>query len=137
MPSGARLVLSVVGAVLLVGGLGLFLSNFGSGGISMGTAISGMFMFGIGGAMLQFGLRKAMAELAATDTEVAVEHASGAAGRGLGAGLKDAGVLSSQQVIKVRCASCGALDSEDAVYCSACGNRVDGRRTPFKARIPR
>lgn len=136
-----RRTLQVVGLCLLVAGLLLFTvggllpmfaliggepdeESFRAFGASIVVAVlvTGLAMFMIlGGAICAaLGFRKPMAELAATDTELAVEHASAALGRGLARG----GVGGGQRVVRVKCRSCGHLEAEDAAYCSKCGKAV-------------
>ncbi len=121
------------GAFLVVVGVGLLIWNMAtmeppSGpddpGTGMGSAFVGFSLFGFGGfvavgslALASFAFRKSLSELAATDTEVAVEHSAGAFARGM-RGV--AGMGAPSTVVKVKCRSCGYLDSEDAKFCSGC-----------------
>lgn len=141
MSAGQRRVLQVGGVLCLVAGLVLFLMgplaalrSFGSaasgdGGVEdavggmMGLVLFsflGMLFLVAGAVMARFGFMRPVAELTATETAGALEHAAGAAGRGLrGAGL-GAG-REGGEVVKVKCRGCGFLDSEDARFCSGCG----------------
>lgn len=117
-----------VGGALTLTGVVLFVSNLmamgGSAspsGNGLASGVVGMALFGAGGfvsvgafGLLGFAFRKPLSELAATDTEVAVEHSAGALARGIrGGGLGGA-------IVKIKCRSCGYLDSEDAKFCSGC-----------------
>jgi len=131
---GTRSALRAVSVVLLVAGLGLFLaavfamfSGF-AGGPEDGLRddpfapmrnfvlllFAGVFCVGAGGALARIAFLKPVAEVFATETEGALRTAAGAVGEGLAAGGLGHGV-------KVRCRSCRALDSEDARFCSSCG----------------
>jgi hypothetical protein len=86
-------------------------------------AFGGMALFMVGGVLMGLGFMRPMAEISATETAHAVEHTSAAMGRGLSKGLRQDGFQwggNARPVVKVRCRSCGALDSEDAKFCSAC-----------------
>ncbi len=120
-----------VGALMTVAGIVLLVTNMltmtpPSGpddpGTGAGGAFVGFLLFGLGGfvfvvsfGLMGFAFRKPLSELAATDTEVAIEHSAGALARGIrgGGGLGGA-------IVKVKCRSCGYLDSEDAKFCSGC-----------------
>ncbi len=142
MTDGQRRGFQIGGIVCLVLGLPLMfggpLIGFMSSASSMSEP-SGFFSGFIGGAvamfvgflfvaaglfMAKFGFMKAYTEVAATETAGAVEHASAAGGRGLGRGLRESGAmdsLSGRTIVKVRC-DCGYLETEDAKFCSDCGN---------------
>ncbi|MEA3202700.1 MAG: hypothetical protein QOI63_366 [Thermoplasmata archaeon] len=78
----------------------------------------GIVLLAVGSKLTRLGFLRAAAELVATETEGAVEHVGAAAGRGWSSG---AGTV---QVVKVKCRSCGFLETEDAAYCSHCGKTV-------------
>lgn len=125
--------LVLVGGILLAVGVILFGMPFiavpmamGSGSFdgvasSFAFAFPGIILIAIGGMMLKFGLLKPVAEIVATETGGAVEHSSAATGRGLARGLREGGLAVGGPQVKVRCRSCGGLDSEDARFCSSCG----------------
>lgn len=97
----------------------------------------GMFLLAAGSFCLQVGFLKVAADIVSTETAGAVEHSSAALGRGLRqGGVGGMHSSSIREVIKVRCPSCGALDSEDAVYCSSCGDSMTAK-TPAKPRKSR
>lgn len=135
MHPGVRRLLQVVGPLLLVSGIVLFLfggftlitgfPGAADGGSldgatshaarSVGLAVGGMVLIGLGSTASRFGFLKPVAELAATETAGAVEHAARAAGRGW---------RGDGAVVRIKCRSCGALETEDAVFCSQCGEKV-------------
>jgi hypothetical protein len=81
------------------------------------VVMMGMIVAFLGAVMVKFGFLKPVSEIVATETAGAVEHASGALGRG----LAGAGIGTGRHQIKVRCRACGFLDTEDARFCSGCG----------------
>ena len=125
-----RRTLQVGGSVLFISGLVLFgLAIVTMVGTDLATAssaipqaavfgFSGVLLLGVGGTMSKFGFLKPVSEYAASEMAGAVEHAAGAVGRGLSA----SGVGGA--VVKVRCRGCGYLESEDARFCSSCGDAV-------------
>lgn len=139
-----RLVLRVVGVAIVVVALGLIAFGFNrifltDSGVSMsdpgwfdaeqehakpGTValFIGMPLLALGGWIVWLAFLKPLTEIVATETGGAVEYGAGRAGRGFGAGLKQAGALAG--VVKVRCRGCGFLDSEDARFCSGCGQAM-------------
>jgi hypothetical protein len=137
---GKRLL--IVGLVLFVSapvvfGLSAFLgfSSFLSGGpaafgflpfLAFPVAVAGLVCIFIGAVHMQFGYAKAGSEIMATETGGAVEHSSAAWSRGLGRGLKESGFSlgGAREVVKVKCRSCGYLESEDARFCSKCAKPV-------------
>ena len=127
-----RRALQVGGSLLFASGLVLFGlavvtmvgSDLASGPSALSRAavfgFSGVLLFGVGGTMAKFGFLRPISEYTASETAGAVEHAAGAVGRGLTA----SGVGTSGAVVRVRCRSCGFLESEDARFCSSCGGAV-------------
>jgi hypothetical protein len=132
---GGRRALIIGGAVLLIVGavlIGLFVVQFGNAVASgvLGALPNfylmflGMPLVVVGLFIVMLGSRKALVELAATDSAPAVQHLAHAAGTG----LASTGFGSSQ--VKVRCLHCGSLDSEDAAYCSKCGKSMRAAPAP-------
>ena len=136
----ARTTCRVVGILLLVVGLVLFvmaplsaisgMSDFQDGGspaTSMGSFVvfgfTGVLCIGIGGFLTRLGFLRVASEIVATETSGAVRHAADAFGRGFAGGARSAGFDGSatQQVVRLKCRSCGFLESEDARFCSKCG----------------
>ncbi len=130
----AGVIMTAAGAILTLTGFIMFASSMGDFDMTPPLAEFGMFAVGgfllVGGmAVARFGFRKPLAEIAATDTAVAVEHSTAAAGRGFSKGIRDAGGLgmvmgTNGTIVKVKCRSCGYLDSEDAKFCSDCGKAL-------------
>lgn len=143
MQPGTRRGLQIGGIVCLVIGLPLMMGAplLGLGGAVVGMGAGPEAMFGsfaaavalsmlgfvlvvAGLLMVRFGFMKAVSEVTATETAGAVEHASGAVGRGVGKGLADAGHSLGGAVVRLKCRACGYLDSEDASFCSGCGQAM-------------
>ncbi len=91
-------------------------------------AAVGMVLMGIGGWALRFGLIRPVASFVAEEASPALETASMAIGRGWGEGRSSVGSTpvapAVETVVKVKCKNCGYLDSEDATYCSKCGQKL-------------
>jgi hypothetical protein len=107
----------------------LFRDPFGAaplGFLLMGLAsllgFAGVACLGIGGYYLRLGYLRAAAEFVASETGGAFESVAEAGARGAGRGwAHSAGTV---QVVRVKCRSCGFLESEDARFCSKCGKAV-------------
>ena len=136
---------TTVGAVLLVVGLALFVGSvlpvflafgsfqsdpFGSFGAIAGVmmlsfflGVLGIVLLGIGGFMLRLGLIRPVASYVAGEASPAITTAATALGAGLrqGMGSVAAATAPVATTVKVKCRNCGYLDSEDATYCSKCG----------------
>ena len=144
MSSGARRTCQVLGALFTGGGVVLFfwgfigfalagrdrVASFGQSGADpvdywILSLVAMPFLI-VGSILLKFGFMKPVSELVATETSGAVEHSSSAWGRGAGGGLREAGFSfgSPREVVKVKCRSCGFLESEDARFCSQCAKPV-------------
>ena len=141
--------LRLIGIVLLVVGLVMFLAGavYMLGGVTAPTMATdpsawfsssvahmlggfviiavGMVLMGIGGFALRFGLIRPVTSFVAEEASPALETASMAIGRGWGEARTQLGQTApppaAATVIKVKCKNCGYLDSEDATYCSKCG----------------
>lgn len=88
-------------------------------------AFPGFILVAVGGTLLRFGYMKPLAEIGATETADAAEHTSTAMARGLGRGLQESGwSMGGRDIVKVKCRSCGFLESEDARFCSQCAKPV-------------
>lgn len=150
--SGARL--RWIGVVLLAAGFVLFLvsavlpffamigfmsnpfghNGFGFGGFgSMMASIMlsfvlgtiGIVLIGIGGYALRLGLIRPVTGYVAVEAAPAIRTAAAA----LGGGLHDAGFGSGPATgaradVRVKCRNCGYLETEDAEFCSKCGQRL-------------
>jgi hypothetical protein len=133
MSPGTRRVLQVVGVVLVAVGLWLF----GSTAVSMSDGLDpdnrnslvlsgfgGVLLFGLGGMIASLGFRKPLAELAATETEVAVAHSGAAAGAGLKRAMGEGVLSAGRPLVKVKCHACGDLSDEQSKYCGSCGKAL-------------
>jgi hypothetical protein len=87
-----------------------------------------MLAFFLGGVLVAGGATLAklafagpVAGVLATETEGAVEVTASAVGRGLRAGMAGGAVGT---VVKVKCRSCGYLETEDAKFCSQCSTAL-------------
>lgn len=81
-------------------------------------AIGGALML-VGTMLLRLGFLRPISELVATETEGAMETVGGAVGRGWSSTRPN-----PASDIRVRCKACGNLESENAKFCSACGEQV-------------
>lgn len=150
MTDGQRRGLQVGGVVCLVIGLGLFIMGPIATVLSIGMPTSDLDTFGYqaqsgfitfaimgflaflfiaaGSTMMRFGFLKPVSEIVATETGGAVEHAGERAGAGLGRGWAQSGMVTAgaptREVVKIKCRGCGYLESEDARFCSGCGQAV-------------
>lgn len=82
---------------------------------SMGLFAGGGLLLVVGVALSGMAFAKPLSEVSATETQGAVEVTAAAFGRGLQTGFGK-----QQTLVKLRCRSCGSLDSEDAKFCSQC-----------------
>ena len=141
----------IIGIILLVAGIGLFLfgitniftvfttptdwANFAQQSSNMmGSFVIGGFSIVIGFALIGFGYQmyfathiRGLARFAATETAPAAEVMTEAVASGLSRGLTKEGrspFSSSKEVIKLKCRNCGYLETEDADFCSKCGERM-------------
>lgn len=81
-------------------------------------------LVGFGGGLISLGTVRPMYRYLAGESSDAVEIASDAVARGLAKGGLQAGTAEPappSAVVKVKCRNCGYLDSDDATYCSKCG----------------
>ena len=98
-----------------------------------------MFFFPLGGMLIMVGLvmiyysqLRRITSYMATETAPAVTTTTHAAGDGLMTGINEAGGIkinmanqgATKEIIKVKCPHCGYLESEDAEFCSKCGNKI-------------
>jgi len=143
IPAGATLFglsgprLRQLGIGLLVVGFLLFLLSFvpvflafnrfmedpfGSSGSMFGSFFLSI-MSGAGGFALRLGLVRPVTGYVATEAAPAIETAATA----FGTGLRDAGFGApgaGGTVVRVKCRNCGYLETEDAEFCSKCGQRL-------------
>lgn len=144
---GVKQVLRVIGGILLGVGIILIIIGFitfigfgflsGPGIASFGTVALGMFatfigfaMAGAGAFLLYLSFMGSVAKFYADETKPAVRTMGEGAGEGLATGIRNGGGIEARSskkhkdVIKVKCRGCGYLDTEDATYCSKCGEKM-------------
>ena len=100
----------------------------------MGTFIIGGIALFIGFAMFGFGLQlfltanaRAISKYAATEAAPAASIMTEAVASGFSKGMKGSGIglgSSEREVIRIKCRNCGYLETEDADFCSKCGQRM-------------
>jgi uncharacterized membrane protein len=143
--SGAKL--RRMGAILLIVGIVMFLVSslpaflamnrvaadpFQPGGFDL---VSGSFflsfllgsigfiLIAVGAIALRLGMVQPVSGYLATEAGPAIRTASSA----IGAGLRDVGfgpAAAPPTVVRVKCRNCGYLETEDAEFCSKCGQRI-------------
>lgn len=82
---------------------------------SMGLFAGGGFLLVVAAGLSGVAFAKPLSEVQATETQGAVEVTATAIGRGLRQGFGR-----QEALVKLRCRSCGSLDSVDAKFCSQC-----------------
>jgi len=129
--SKTKMIMRAIGIPLII--IGIILSiygwtNFGTSSFEDSSTYAMYFMLGSAMAVIGFILTylsvfRHVANFYATEASPAIKTASHA----LGSGLKESGVIGSteqKEVVKVKCRHCGYLESEDAEFCSKCGQKV-------------
>jgi hypothetical protein len=130
-------------ALVILGGLSLFSVFTSSPNFDdFNTFVSKQMMsFIIGGAFLMIGFicitvgyqlyfvthLRGIARYTATETAPATEIMTEAVASGLSRGFaKEGGSPFSQgkEIVKIKCRNCGYLETEDADFCSKCGERI-------------
>jgi hypothetical protein len=102
------------------GGFGLVAGSFF---LSFLLGAVGVILVGVGGLALRLGMVRPVSGYLATEAGPAIRTASSA----IGAGLRDVGFGPSAApptVVRVKCRNCGYLETEDAEFCSKCGQRM-------------
>jgi len=125
-----KLLMRMIGIPLLVVGLLLIVNtflNFGTNSFiearsQMNMFALGSFMVVIGFGLVRVSLTRPVSEYYATELSPATEIT----GRSIGNGLYQSGFGRSEpkEIIKIRCSHCGYLETEDARFCSKCGNKI-------------
>lgn len=134
-----------LGVVLIAVGIALFLGSmlpvffaisslmadpFGSSGGIFGAFIlsfclgaAGLIILAIGGIALRFGMIRPVASYVAAEAGPAITSVAESAGLGFRGGFGGTPVAApdAHPDVRVKCRNCGYLDSEDATYCSKCG----------------
>lgn len=118
------LIVAITGIVLLIVGI------TGTGGFGL-SAIGGFTMV-IGFAMVGFGMQFYLASKAgkisnyiAKATGDSAKYTAEKVTDGFATGLQKHGMsLGGKETIKVKCRNCGYLETEDAEFCSKCGQTM-------------
>jgi vacuolar-type H+-ATPase subunit I/STV1 len=123
----------IAGIAVLIYGLAPFFgafgnpwfSDFGSVAVGMFVAFGGGVLAMVGLIMVRMGALRAVTRYVAHEVSPAVETVTGAATTGVRrAGGLPLTVGSTEEVVKVRCQSCGALNDEADDYCGQCGKKL-------------
>jgi len=129
---GIGVVLFFLAFVPVLLAMNQFISNpFGSApGSIMGSFILsfvisaiGILLMGAGGFALRLGLIRPVTSYVASEASPAIQTAATA----LGEGFREAGFGAASPggtVVRVKCRNCGYLETEDAEFCSKCGQRL-------------
>ncbi len=138
------MVLFVVGGGLLIIGVASIFSamtaptdwdNFSaSSSQRMGNFIIGAILLSVGSACAGAGYKlyfvthiRGLARYTAVETAPAAEIMTEAIGSGLSRGFVkegDSPFSQGKEVIRIKCRNCGYLETEDADFCSKCGEKV-------------
>jgi hypothetical protein len=122
------IIIALLGAISLIYGF----TNFFSMGMTaiLFTAAGWLMILG-GGALVYACQLRRISSYIATETAPAVTTATHAVGEGFMGGVNQAGGIQinttatqTKEIVKVKCPHCGYLDSEEAVFCSKCGNKI-------------
>jgi len=111
-----------------LGGIGNFFGGFG-------VLALGFVLLFFGGALIYFSQLRRVTSYVANEVSPAVTTMTHAAGEGIASGLKEGGGIAlnvnspqttatAAATVKIKCRSCGYLESEDAQFCSKCGNKL-------------
>jgi hypothetical protein len=95
--------------------------------IGGGMTFLGFFLIGIGYQLYAATHIRGFARFAATETAPATKIMTEAIASGLSRGFSEEGgspFSSTKEVIKLKCRNCGYLETEDADFCSKCGERI-------------
>lgn len=133
------IVLIIIGLVLFIG-FGIFagpptsegslMKGFGTAALGMIASFAGFVMVGIGAMLLYLSFLGTVAKFYADETQPAVRTMGEGAGEGVATGIRKGGGIGERSgrkrkdVVKVKCRGCGYLDTEDATYCSKCGEKL-------------
>lgn len=136
---GVGIILIIIGSITFIGFGFLFRSStspesafkgFGTVALGMIASFIGFVMAGAGAFMLYLSFLGSVAKFYADETKPAVRTMGEGAGEGLATGIRNGGGIETRSsrkrkdVVKVKCRGCGYLDTEDATYCSKCGEKL-------------
>ena len=106
-------------------GFGGFSSFASSVAMSFVLSAIGLVLMAIGGFTLRFGLVRPVASYLAVEASPAIQTEAAALASGLrAAGFGATHAAGSRPDVRVKCRNCGYLDTEDAEFCSKCGQRM-------------
>jgi flagellar basal body-associated protein FliL len=140
----------IYGIILLIVGIGIIifavmnlftvfssfpnLDNPGDIGGQMGSFFLGGILLIVGFVCVSFGYKlyfvthlRGIARYAAVETAPAAEIMTEAVAGGLSKGFAKGGgspFSQGKEVVRVKCRNCGYLETEDADFCSKCGEKV-------------
>lgn len=83
----------------------------------------GIVLLVIGAIALRFGMIRPVSSYVATEAAPAIQTAAAA----LGGGLREVGFgapAAPSPDVRIKCRNCGYLETEDAEFCSKCGQRL-------------
>jgi len=128
----------ILGLILTIFGFVKQSTPFGSSNWFEESSSGMLFIFGgislatFGFVLLFVSFIRRISGYVATETRPAIRTASSGLGAGVAEGIREGGGIkfdietqgSSKEVVKVKCRSCGFLDTEDATFCSKCGSKL-------------
>jgi hypothetical protein len=133
-------IMVIIGLVGLVTGIVLYIVGFTIDTFIIAPLVIGGFLLVISFGVLAFGLQirfaanagkyarymaretAPAANIMMKKTAPGMKTAAGAVAEGIAEGLGKEGMsLGGKEVVKIKCRNCGYLETEDAEYCSKCG----------------
>lgn len=140
-----KIFLRLIGIIMIVFGIILAFIGYNQQNVSMDSegwfeqSSAGSFKIFIGLGLLGFGFMllyisfiRRVSHYMATETQPAITTVGEGVGTGVARGINKGGGItlnmqsqnSPREVVKIKCRSCGYLDSEDATFCSNCGSKI-------------
>ena len=123
-----RIALVLAGIPLVM--IGALISHIGFRDFIPSYFMGGFGLSIVGAMMIYLGALRLATRVIAQEVGPAVRITGRNVGGGVTRGINDAGGIrltmdgggsGSKETVKIRCRNCGYLESEDAVYCSKCG----------------
>ncbi len=140
------IIVLIIGVIVLMIGISKMSNNslddesFNETSTGMFTTFAGVAFLMFGGMLLYYSVVGRVASYFADEYSPAIETGTEAFGAGITRGIQRGGGLKFQiestdqqpvssarqqkEVIKIKCRSCGYLETEDAEFCSKCGNKI-------------
>jgi ribosomal protein L40E len=100
---------------------------FGQFAIGGFASVVGFAFIGFGAQLFLTAHARAISRYTAIEGAPAVEIMSEAFASGVSKGLQRSGRAQSfgdREIVKIKCRKCGYLETEDATFCSKCGNEI-------------